>query len=273
MRKAASLMPLAWRLKARNLTPAQRQALLARRNQWLEQIDPSSLFYPLLDLLPGVYFFAKNREGELMLSGARNLEMYHLRDEAELIGLTDFDLNPAPMAQAYVKDDARIYATGKPLLHRVELWFDQMGTPDWFLVYKLPLRARDGTIIGIMGFSQSYEGRAKLLPPLGAVAKAVDFIRQGYEKDVSLEDLARKTGISPRQLQRRFKAVFGIGPWEFLIKTRVLAACKALEGGGNRSLAEIALACGFCDQSAFAHHFHAHVGLTPTRFRAARAAD
>jgi len=264
-------MPRAWRLKGRNLAPEQRAALLARRNEWLAQIAPSCLFYPLLDLLPGVYFFAKNRQGEMMLSGSRNLEMYHIRDEAELVGLTDFDLNPAPMAEAYVKDDARIFVTGQPLLHRVELWFDPMGTPDWFLVYKLPLRARDGKIIGIMGFSQSYEGRAKLLPPLGPVAKAVDFIRQEYQKDITLEDLARRTGISARQLQRRFKGVFGIGPWEFLIKTRVLAACKALEAGGGRSLAEIALTCGFCDQSAFAHHFHVHIGVTPSRFRALRA--
>jgi AraC-like DNA-binding protein len=264
-------MPQAWRLKARNLAPAQREALLARRDEWLGQIAPSCLFHPLLDLLPGVFFFAKNRQGELMLSGTRNLEMYDIHDEAQLVGLTDFDLNPAPMAESYAQDDARIYATGQPLLRRVQLWFDPMGTPDWFLVCKLPLCARDGTIIGIMGFLQSYQGRAQLLPPLGAVSKAVDFIRQHYAEDITLEELARQMGISPRQLQRRFKAVFGIGPWEFLIKTRLLAACKAMEAPGDRSLAEIALACGFCDQSAFARHFHAHVGLTPSRFRAARA--
>lgn len=264
-------MPCAWSEKPRKLTPAQRKALLAKRNKWLGQIDPSDLFYPLLDLLPGVYFFAKNLQGELMLSGARHREVYHIRDEGELVGLTDFDLNPAPMAEAYLKDDARIYATGRPILHRVELWFDILGTPDWFLVYKLPLHARDGKIIGIMGFSQSYEGRTKLLPPSGYVAKAVDFIRQEYKKDLTLEELAHNAGISPRQLQRRFKAVFGIGPWEFLIKTRVLAACKALQTDSPPLLAEIALACGFCDQSAFTHHFHVHVGVTPSRFHAMRA--
>jgi AraC-like DNA-binding protein len=271
MRNSTALMPRTWSLKARKLTPAQREALLARRNQWLGQIEPSCLFYPLFDLLPGVYFFAKNRQGELMLSAARSLKLYHIRNETELVGLTDFDLNPAPMAKTYVQDDARIYATGQPLLHRVELWFDEMGMPDWFLVNKLPLRGRDGTIIGIMGFSQSYEGRAKLLPPLGDVAKAVDVIRREYQNDIALAELARHVGISPRHLRRRFRAVFGIGPREFLIKTRVLAACKALEASGDRSLAEIGLACGFCDQSAFAHHFHAHVGLTPSRFRDARA--
>ena len=123
------------------------------------------MFFPLFDLLPGVYFFAKNRQGELMLSGTRNLSMYHIHDPVDLIGLTDFDLNPAPMAKAYTKDDALIYSTGQPLLHRLELWFDEMGMPDWFLVSKLPVRARDGTIIGIMGFSQSYEKHVDFCRP------------------------------------------------------------------------------------------------------------
>ena len=270
MRQSLSVMPQAWSLKPRKLTPAERQGRLARRNEWLSQIEPSSLFFPLLDLLPGVYFFAKNRQGELMLSGARNLKMYHLGDQTDLIGLTDFDLNPAALAEAYVKDDARVYATGQPLLHRVELWFNEMGMLDWFLVHKLPLRARDGTIIGIMGFSQSYEGRAELLPPLGGVAKAVEFVRRRYQNEITLGELARQAGVSPRQLQRRFKAIFGIGPWEFLTKTRVLAACKALEADGDRSVAEIAQDCGFSDQSAFSHHFRTHVGLTPRRFRVVR---
>jgi AraC-like DNA-binding protein len=175
------------------------------------------------------------------------------------------------MAKGYTKDDALIYTTGQPLLHRLELWFDEMGMPDWFLVSKLPLRGRDGTIIGIMGFSQSYERHVDLLPPLGSVAKAVDLIRRQYPTNITMVKLGHAAGLSPRQLERRFKAIFGIGPWEFLIKTRVLAACKALEAGGDRSMAEIGLNCGFGDQSAFTHHFHHHVGITPGRFRIVRA--
>jgi AraC-like DNA-binding protein len=103
----------------------------------------------------------------------------------------------------------------------------------------------------------------------GAEAKAVDLIRRRYQTELTLEELGRFAGISPRQLQRRFKAIFGIGPREFLIRTRVVAACKALEAG-DHSLAEIALDCGFGDQSALTHHFRARVGVTPRRFRTLR---
>lgn len=138
--------------------------------------------------------------------------------------------------------------------------------PEWFLVNKLPIRARSGEIIGIMGFSQSYEGRAKLLSPLGGIAQAVGFLRENYQQEITLAQLARVAGLSPRQLQRKFSAVFGIRPHEFLIKTRVLAACHHLRET-NDSLADVAVACGFCDQSAITHHFHQQVGVTPTRFR------
>jgi AraC-like DNA-binding protein len=59
---------------------------------------------------------------------------------------------------------------------------------------------------------------------------------------------------------------FGIGPQEYLVKTRVLAAIRLLRGT-DRGLAEIVLDCGFCDQSAFTSHFRRCVGMTPSRFR------
>ncbi len=266
MAKTICYAPRIWGRPPRQLTPSLRKALLAKRDAWLQQIDPASLFHPLFDLLPDVYFFAKNRRGELMFLSRKSLELYHLTNAEQLIGLTDFDLNPTPMAQAYVQDDERIYATGQSLLHRVELWFDRLGMPEWFLVYKLPIRSRGGKIIGIMGFSQSYEGRAKLLSPLGSIARAVAFIRENYQHEVTLAQLARVACVSPRHLERKFKTVFGVRPHEFLIKTRVLAACRRLPGT-NDSLADVAATCGFSDQSAFTHHFHQQVGVTPTAFR------
>ena len=113
---------------------ADRKERLAKRDRWLREIDPGCQFHLLLDLVPGVYFFAKNRQGEFMFLGRNNRERCHLKDDAAVIGLTDFDVNPPDLARSYVLDDTRIYATGEPLLDRVELWFDHLGIPDWFVV-------------------------------------------------------------------------------------------------------------------------------------------
>ena len=79
------------------------------------------------------------------------LDRYHMRNDSDFIGRTDFDLNPDTMAQAYVDDDQRIIAGKTRLIERIELWWDQQGMPDWFLVTKLPLTDKRGRIQGVMG--------------------------------------------------------------------------------------------------------------------------
>lgn len=253
------------------ITPSRRKELRAKRDAWLREIDPTDLFR-LFDTMPDTQFFAKNREGEVMFWCDAVRKAYQIRDEADVIGLTNFDAAPAGMAQIYAHGDARVCATGKPLLNQVELCFDNQGMPDWFLVNKIPIHSRSGNVIGIMGYAQTYEGRARLLSPFGGVSKAVNHLRQNYQQDISIGDLARLSGLSERQLERKFKSYFGMGPQRFLIRTRLLAACRRLSET-DQSLAEITFACGFSTQSAFAQYFHSCLGMTPSEFRRRQSAD
>lgn len=264
--KKASTAPGEWWQPAKPLSPERRRTALEKRDLWLRAIDPSFLFHKLFDLLPGLHFFAKNSDGEIMFASRSVLDLYGFGDEAEIVGLTDFDLNPSQMARSYVDDDAKIIEGGCPLLNRVELWFDQARLPEWYVVNKLPVRDHRGKIIGIMGFLQSYEARAKLLRPFGGISKAVDHIQANYSRKIGINELAKCACLSPRQVERRFKVAFGIGPHEFLVRTRILAACRALRETDD-SLIEVALACGFCDESAFVRQFHKRVGVTPGIFR------
>jgi len=248
------------------ISTARRIKILAERDAWLRQADSACLFQRLFDAIPGLQFFAKNRQGKMMFVSQGNRDKFHTTDETAMIGSTDFDLNPPSLAQSYVDDDARIYATGKPLLNHVELGFDEQAMPDWFVVHKMPIRSRSGKIIGIMGFSQAYQQRAELQSPFQSIAKAVRHVRQNFQQDISMADLAPLVGLSGRQLERKFKACFGIGPQQFVAKTRLLAACRRLTATDD-SLARIAYDCGFADQSAFAHQFRRHLGMAPHEFR------
>lgn len=260
------------RKKTPRYTPARQKSLEAKRDAWLRQIDPAFLFHRLFDLIPGTYFFAKNREGEVMFHNRAALRDIHdAEGKRELLGATDFDLNPAALAKSYLQDDAHIYATGQPLLKRVELWFDALGLPNWFVTCKMPIYSRTGKIIGVMGFGQTYEDKAKLLPPFDGVAKVVTEIQQNYPEDISIRQVAQLSGLSQRQLERRFKDYFGVTPQQFLIKVRLRAACDLLFKT-DRGLADIAHACGFADQSAFGRTFRLYLGLTPTQFRRDRRA-
>lgn len=236
------------------------------REKWVASLAPGSLFHPLFDHIPGVYFFAKNVEGRLMFASEGLQQRYSMRDESEILGMTDFDLNPGSMAQAYVEDDDQLLHGKTGRIERIELWWDRQGMPDWFLVTKLPVLDRRGKIQGVMGVLRRPDEAERRLPVFQTVAQAVEIIRRDYAKMLLIEDIAVACGQSLRQLQRRFQAAFGITPQEFLLKTRVLAAARLLETT-SLSIAEISKNCGFTDQSAFTLHFRKRTGQTPSAYR------
>ncbi|MBU6301902.1 MAG: AraC family transcriptional regulator [Verrucomicrobia bacterium] len=237
------------------------------RAQWLASLDHANGFPRLFDWIPGVHFFAKDRGGHVMFASQSLLERYSMSDEAEILGCTDFDLNPGSMAQGYVSDDQLVLSGQSPVVERIELWWDRQGLPDWFLVTKLPLRDGAGRIQGVMGLLRRPDEAERRLPTFQTVAKAVTLIRGDFAKPLRIADVACACGQSLRQLQRRFQDTFGITPQEFLIRTRVLAAARLLEQTSLTS-AEIAAQCGFLDQSRFAQHFKKRIGLSPIAYRA-----
>ena len=89
-----------------------------------------------------------------------------------------------------------------------------------------------------------------------------------------LAELARSAHLSPRQLERRFRAATGTSPGRWLIAQRVQASLPMLESGAE-SVEQIAGAVGFTP-AGYRRHFRARLGISPAayrqRFRAERAA-
>lgn len=194
------------------------------------------------------------------------LERYQMSDETEMLGLTDFDINPQGMAENYVRDDRCLLTGGATRIERIEVWFDRQGLPDWYLVTKMPLVDARKRPVGIMGVLRRVVESDRELPLLQTVSRAVEAIRRDYSKNISLSTVAHHCGLTLRNLQRRFQAAFGLSPQEFLFKTRTLAAMRLLRES-NLTAAEIATKCGFVDASSFSEHFRRRTGLTPTVYR------
>jgi AraC family transcriptional regulator len=101
-----------------------------------------------------------------------------------------------------------------------------------------------------------------------AVAEALRFIHENYSHDLSLNDLAEAVHLSPFHVARLFKQTLGVSPHQYLIQVRVNSARSLLSAGsGERSLAEVASAVGFADQSHLTRHFKRIMGVTPKQFR------
>jgi AraC family transcriptional regulator len=79
--------------------------------------------------------------------------------------------------------------------------------------------------------------------------------------------LAREADLHPVYFARAFRSAFGCSPGSYLRRRRVELAVAALCGGGGRPLAEVALACGYADQSHMTHALRRDVGMTPDALR------
>lgn len=101
-----------------------------------------------------------------------------------------------------------------------------------------------------------------------SVIQAMQYIHENYPGEVSLAAIAGAAHLSPYHLTRVFKKATGVSPHRYLVQVRVNSARSLLAAGaGHRSLAEIATAVGFSDQSHLTRHFKRMLGVTPKQLR------
>lgn len=96
--------------------------------------------------------------------------------------------------------------------------------------------------------------------------KLEDHVQAHLHRDILLQELADIAGWSVRHFSRMFRQATGKTPHDWIVARRV-GRSKELLGKEKLSLAEIALCCGFADQSHFTTSFRKVTGMTPLRWR------
>jgi AraC family transcriptional regulator len=96
--------------------------------------------------------------------------------------------------------------------------------------------------------------------------RARDFINANLAGDPSISQVADECGLSSSYFVRAFKQATGVPPHRWLTRQRVERAKELLQDP-ERELAEIALLCGFVDQSHFTRVFSRSEGYSPGRWR------
>ena len=236
------------------------------QKSFLARIGPGEPIRELFEHLPGVFFFAKDRDSRMMCTSRATSERLGCQSEMEVVGRTDSDFYPKELASKFLLDDQQVINSGQALIDKVEIGYNKQRMLDWIVTSKFPLRDFSGKIIGLIGMFRSYEGSRKLLLPYSQISEVVEYIRSHHRERISVTDLANKSGLSPRQLNRKFNDAFGMSAQDFLTKTRIQTASDALLHTSS-SIAELAQKFGFCDQSAFTQAFRKHTGITPLKFR------
>jgi AraC-like DNA-binding protein len=84
----------------------------------------------------------------------------------------------------------------------------------------------------------------------------------------TIAELTRTTGLSPRRLSQLFREQIGVSPKLYCRIQRFQQAVQQMHRGVDIRWAELALTCGYYDQSHFTNDFHAFSGLSPTLYSA-----
>ncbi len=87
------------------------------------------------------------------------------------------------------------------------------------------------------------------------------YMENNYSRNVSIQELAATSRLSPYHLSREFREYTGLPPHEYLTNYRVRLARRMMEDG--EGIAETAAATGFVDQSHFTRCFKRIMGITP----------
>lgn len=84
----------------------------------------------------------------------------------------------------------------------------------------------------------------------------------------TINELTRTTGLSPRRLSERFNEQIGISPKLYCRIQRFQQAVQQMHQGTDIDWAELALTCGYYDQSHFANDFRNFSGFSATSYSA-----
>ena len=120
---------------------------------------------------------------------------------------------------------------------------------------------------------ESYGGGAVAPQPRGRpllskpqMAITFELLRSDLGGQISIADLAAACGLSRGYFIHAFKSTTGITPYQWVLTQRVDQARDLLRNS-DLSLAEVALTCGFADQSHFTRVFSRLAGASPGSWR------
>jgi AraC family transcriptional regulator len=102
--------------------------------------------------------------------------------------------------------------------------------------------------------------------PRHKLREAKEYIIDRLDKDISLESIANRIGMSRYHFSRMFKQSTGLTPYQYLIECR-LKKTKELLVNTDLSIADIADITGFSTHSHLTKTFRQHLSVTPKKYR------
>ena len=98
------------------------------------------------------------------------------------------------------------------------------------------------------------------------IREAIGYVKENYQSDISVEDIARQTGLNRSYFGKLFKSVVGRSPQQYLIGYRMAKACELLKLTAL-PVSEVGRAVGYPNQLHFSRAFKSVHGVSPREWR------
>ncbi len=159
-----------------------------------------------------------------------------------------------PFLESGTSTDPRLMRALRPLLEEYQRPLDRLELQD--ALYELSVALCEVC------------GNPRRLPraDFGSAETARQYLLEHWDQPLGLDTLERIAQRDRWKLSRDFRALFGTSPYRYLSMRRLEKARELMLEGC--SLADVAAACRFSDQSHFTRQFRKAFGITPGQWTA-----
>jgi transcriptional regulator GlxA family with amidase domain len=164
----------------------------------------------------------------------------------------------------FVTEDGRIFCSGG-VYASIDL---SLYLVEKFCGHEVALQCAKALLLSMPRGRQSGYSVVQLSRPHSddKIRQTEEYLQQHYDSDVSIDSLAERVGMGPRNFIRRFKAATGRVPGAYIQTLRVSAAKELLENG-TASIQVVSSKIGYDDIGFFRNLFKRHTGMTPGEYR------
>lgn len=148
---------------------------LTERYEWLEA---------MINYVPD-FIYAKDRDGRFLFANRAIVLNNGFTHVDELIGLTDAEIHPVADAHKIDEVERRVMEKGEPDLGVEERRLKGEG---WLMMSRVPLRDRNGNIIGVVGASRDISARKRAEELMSAQTKLLHDVARGVDLGSFLKD-------------------------------------------------------------------------------------
>jgi len=195
-------------------------------------------------VIPDIVFCVKDEKRTYRSANLAFVHRLGLKSEDQVIGKRAEELFPADLAEVYQKQDEDVLLRGSEFSDRLD-------------------------VIGLASISRDLDTPSAGDLKMAGLQRVVDWVYENLEKEMTVSDLAKIAKMKQAHLERRVKRVFKMSVGQFVRRARIDRAAQLLQNS-DLGIAEIALECGYSEQSSLTRQFKSAVGCPPGEFRKKR---